>query len=741
MKRSLLLILALLISATSVFSAHIIGGELVYQCAGPDNSNPGNMFYVFNLFVYRDCFGGGAEFDNPGGLLGTVTIYQGESGTPFVRTIPLDFPEIEPIPPNASGACIDVPPNICVEKGAYRFIQSLPMVNESYYIAYQRCCRNNTIDNIVDPGGAGSTYYVEITPSAQQVCNQSPRFNDFPPVAICVNEPLVFDHSASDAEGDQLVYEFCSPLTGGTRTAVAPNPEPPPEEWENVDFVFPAYSALNPIGGDPQISIDPVTGVITGTPTVEGQFVVGICVKEFRNGELLSVLQRDFQFNVVACEVRVNADLDGVDAGATYQFFSCVDSTITIINQSTSIEFIDEYLWQFDLPGPQPLSYSTRDVTVTFPGPGAYKGIMILNPGSECTDTANIEIEIAPPLNATFEFDYDTCIAGPVSFFDKTINNGRLNSWSWRFGDGNVSAEQFPVHEYESPGLRRVTMIVGDDIGCRDTATEFVNWFPVPPLVVVDPSAKIGCPPLAVTFTNLSTPIDDTYDLDWEFGDGTFDSAISPTHIYTEPGVYSVSLDITSPIGCFTSATFPNLITVDSAVVADFDFSPKEGISNFAPEVTFTDQSRQARAWDWTFGEFGTSVMRNPRYSFPDTGLQEIQLIATHFYGCKDTITKVLDVVPQITFFMPNAFTPNNDSTNDFFRPGGFFRGIRDFRMLIFDRWGGLVFESSDPMVEWNGRKNNTGRLAPTGVYVCRVHYRGPRGQAFEYKGFVTLLK
>ncbi len=267
MKRKLLILLFAFLGTYSAFSAHIIGGELIYQCAGPDLDNPGNMVYVFQLFVYRDCFGSGAQFDSPSGLRGTVTIYQGDDTEPYIRTISLSAPEIERIEPNANNPCIDVPASVCVEKGAYRFVRSLPIINESYFIAYQRCCRNNTINNIVDPGGAGSTYYVEITPEAQLVCNNGPRFKEFPPIAICVNEPLVFDHSAQDNESDQLVYEFCSPLSGGTRTQVAPNPEPPPAEWEEVEFVFPPYSPINPLGGSPQITIDPVTGIITGPDT------------------------------------------------------------------------------------------------------------------------------------------------------------------------------------------------------------------------------------------------------------------------------------------------------------------------------------------------------------------------------------------------------------------------------------------------------------------------------------------
>jgi hypothetical protein len=124
---------------------------------------------------------------------------------------------------------------------------------------------------------------------------------------------LNFDHSASDSEGNRLEYEFCAPLhAGGTDgattpgsplscTGVTPLPDNCPPPFEEVEF-GPAYSPLNPMGGSPQISIDPVTGIITGVPNLQGQFVVGVCVKEFKNGIQIGSIRREFQFNVVNCQ-------------------------------------------------------------------------------------------------------------------------------------------------------------------------------------------------------------------------------------------------------------------------------------------------------------------------------------------------------------------------------------------------------------------------------------------------------
>ncbi|MBK8561759.1 MAG: hypothetical protein IPN76_00005, partial [Saprospiraceae bacterium] len=124
----------------------------------------------------------------------------------------------------------------CVQEGVYIFDLDLPVSNESYHIVYQRCCRNGSITNLNDPGATGATYYIELTAKAQELCNSSPTFDLFPPIAICTNEPIDFNHAATDPDGDVLVYELCTSLNGGGNdelnfsapNGVAPNPDMPP---------------------------------------------------------------------------------------------------------------------------------------------------------------------------------------------------------------------------------------------------------------------------------------------------------------------------------------------------------------------------------------------------------------------------------------------------------------------------------------------------------------------------------
>ncbi len=734
---------------------HIIGGVMTYECRG-------NGRYDFVLKMYRDdlcttC----AAFDP----LAYIGVYRCTGGNCNLLT-QRDFVARQDVPirnvrfVNPPDYPCLIPPNVRVQEAVYEFSLVLPISNDSYHVSYQRCCRNITINNIINPDEVGATYTIEITAEAQRVCNNSPVFNDFPPIIICAGAPLVFDHSATDKDGDQLIYEFCDPLAGGaggnrglnpliypTCEGAYPNPACPPP-YDRVTFRAPNFTAIAPLGyrtdnGQPILRINPNTGLITGTPELLGQFVVGVCVSEYRNGVLLSRVFRDFQFNVASCDPQVEARVraDEVIGGRQFLINSCGATSVAMQNQSFQERFIRQWEWRFDIAGEQ-RTFSAWNPTIEFPGVGQYRGQLLLNPGTDCGDTAQVFINIFPSIDADFTFEYDTCVAGPVFFTDRSVSgSGQITSWDWDFGDGNKGTVRNPSHIYREPGDIPVSLTVRDINRCQDTQTYTIPYYPVPALLVISPSSFTGCVPASIFFDNLSFPIDDTYDIRWTFGDGGTGTAISPTHTYEVPGIYTVSLEITSPIGCKTDTIFNNLITMLPSPEAGFSFSPDQP-SNLNPVVSFTDQSNGASNWLWDFGYGGAnSTLRNPVHTFPDTGMYEVRQIVIHPSGCRDTLIRIVDVIPEVRYFLPNAFTPNNDALNDIYKGVGVLDGIRSFKMSIWNRWGELIFETTNPDEGWNGRKFNSGKDAPIDVYVVVVTFTGPRGDRFEYKTFATLVR
>ncbi|MGB1217252.1 MAG: PKD domain-containing protein, partial [Saprospiraceae bacterium] len=509
---------------TGIQAKHIIGGDMYYECDGNGN-------YTIVMNVYRDCNSDGAPYDSPGNF----AVYSSTNPNTPIRQITANPSGILTVPPD-NDPCFEISNPPCVQGATYTFSVNLPPSNNSYVISYQRCCRNNTINNISQPGSVGATYTVEITPEAQQLCNDSPTFNNFPPIVICVGESIDFDHGASDSEGDSLVYSFCSPLTGGGLDGSQGNPgnpngptgvQPIPPQgppYNSVIFIAPTYTTTLPMGGVPPVSIDPQTGFITGVPSTLGQFVVGVCVQEYRNGVLIGGIRRDFQFNVINCDPVVNADIeeDVIIGDKEFLINLCGDFSYDFINESISLTDTVSYLWTFDLGNDSIFTSTDENVFVTFPDLGNYTGTLVVNPDFPCNDTAFIYVNVFPAINADFTFDYDTCAAAAVEFTDLSVTGaGDVVFWDWNFGDGNNSGEQNLFHEYLIPGNFDVELTVRDTNQCEDTAIKELNYFPAPESLVINLDGFVGCAPETVEFDNLSFPIDSTYTINWDFGDST----------------------------------------------------------------------------------------------------------------------------------------------------------------------------------------------------------------------------
>ncbi len=749
--RFILIIGIFLLLINRNFARHIVGGEIYYECIGMDPVN-NRVTFQFTMNVYRDCFSTNSAELDPEAQIGFYVQNSSLNYVPY-GTADVKLSSSRTLDPTNNNPCI-IPPRVCVQEGVYTFTRTFDIINSSYVVVYQRCCRNNTISNILDPDKQGAAFYVEITPEAQRLCNSSPRFKNFPPIVICGGVLLNLDHGATDKENDLITYEFCAPFSAGGQNGsngvgkiddcngVMPNRFNCPPPFKTVTFLSPTYTSNTPLAGNPVVKIDPSTGLITGIPEKIGQFVVGVCIKEYRSGVLLSVVRRDFQFNVAQCDIKVSARIQADSISKDQEFIvnTCGNNTVDFINQSIKKENIRSFDWFFRI-GTDTIRGNTEHVKVTFPNIGTYRGQMILNKGVECSDTAFINVNVFPGINANFNYSYDTCIAGPVRFTNfSNSGSGNITNNDWLFEANGQSTLKDPSYIFKTPGNKAIRLEVRDINGCIDDTTAIIPYFPVPSLLVVDPGIFEGCEPLDVFFENLSIPIDSTYDITWDFGDGTFSDRISPNHTFQNKGLYSVRLSVTSPIGCHTEINYPDWITVKESPKAAFDYSP-EILSSFNNKIAITDYSLRAKTVEYILSTGEKLRLRNPVYTFRDTGIYHIKQIAIHENGCIDTLLQILDIEPKVTFFMPNVFTPNGDGKNEEFLGKGATEFMQNFQMTIWDRWGGRLFTSKDPNLGWNGRFDNTGEFVPNGVYIYTLEYNTARKKHIELKGFATVLR
>jgi len=317
---------------------------------------------------------------------------------------------------------------------------------------------------------------------------------------------------------------------------------------------------------------------------------------------------------------------------------------------------------------------------------GAYTVTLTMTNGNGCVATASSAITVSPTPDADFQFN-DACSGSGVAFTNlSTISSGVISGYNWDFGDGSAgSASVNPIHVFDSAGVYTITLIAISDNGCADTTTQQITIFPSPVSNFLYSQAA-GCGPLTISFTDSSYITSGFItSWSWDFGNGETSQLQNPSTVYTASGTYSVSLTVTSNMGCEQTFTQPNIITIYPGPIANFTPDPYE-TTMLSPVFNFNNQSSGGSIYGWTFGDGTSSSVFEPTHTYQDTGTYEVMLLVQNSYGCIDTITRIVKVIPEFVMYVPNAFTPNADGINDFFTIAGL--GIEDAIISIYNRWG-----------------------------------------------------
>ncbi len=592
----LIFILSAVCFQTTSFATHIVGGDITYTCLGNDE-------YEITLTVRRDCENGAtdAPFDDPA-IVGIYDIFGSlQTSIGLLGRLELAFMGEDTITNSLVFDCGALGDPVCVHEAVYTGRVTLPYNKIGYCLAYQRCCRNLKLNNIENPLETGATYWTCITADALEACNSQPTFNNWPDVYLCVNENLVFDHSAVDPDGDQLVYRLCTPSQGATVDNPQPSPPPGPP-YETVVWQDP-YDLDDMMGGNP-LSINPNTGEITARPNTIGSFLIGICVEEYRNGVLLSTVRRDFEYNVRACTDPIVIDFDVEDNDCDG------DNIVSFTNNTTGA---DSYQWFFDYPN-NTLTSTDENPTVTYPGQGKYTvRLEATRDADGCTTAAEqVVSNTNTPLEADFEAAFESCDNGNlIRLTDISVDPTGLScaaEWNWTITSSNGTINengQTVLIDVGNAQSIDVTLEVISSSNCISTVTKTID------VGSLFPSASFSTKLIScvlngflVEFTNTSTGLGNNVTTTWTIEDGINVNTLvgDPIQIQISGNDVTVTMDADSDNGCDASIT---------RVVSPDEFVPAVNILNNLGGV---DCPPAGSSTDITFstGLSGGNMMANP---------------------------------------------------------------------------------------------------------------------------------
>lgn len=361
---------------------------------------------------------------------------------------------------------------------------------------------------------------------------------------------------------------------------------------------------------------------------------------------------------------------------------------------------------------------------------------VVITDAHGCTKTVtNINVPVFPALNIAVTVDKDTICEGETVHLNTSGGGGNGGPYTYIWNPVQGSVTNFNAQP-DTTTLYQVTLSDGCTV-IEPMAVTQVLVHPLPE-VVFDPVDTAGCMPFEVpfNFTGVTTA---AAQYQWNFGDNLTASGTNPSHIYMKDGTFDVTLTIIDQYGCTDTHTETAAITVHPLPVAFYNTQPQY-LSILHPEVQFLNESEGASIAHWDFVTNGyTTDEWNPVYTFADTGRYWIQLVVISNEGCVDTFLNEVVLHGEVSFYVPNAFSPNNDGKNDDFT--GYGIGIERAEFFIFDRWGKMIYKSDALSKPWDGTYWNSGELCPEGtyVYLFQVHHGDP--VPTEYKGRVSLVR
>jgi gliding motility-associated-like protein len=339
----------------------------------------------------------------------------------------------------------------------------------------------------------------------------------------------------------------------------------------------------------------------------------------------------------------------------------------SLFNDISTLGAIGIQTWGWDFDNDAIVDDINQNPIYVFPaGVGAYPVNLNIVDSNGCFHDTTITVNVSAQPTAAFTFT-NVCFGTTTGFTDlSNPNGGTITNWDWDFdNNGTVdNSTQNPTNGYVAAGTYTAELLVTTALGCKDSITMPVVVNPIPEAGFTVADVCLGA---ASVFTDTS--IVQTGNITtwaWDFGDGVGTSVLqNPSYTYAIPGIYNVTLTVTSDSGCINNIIIP-LDVFPEPIAA---FATNDVCANVI--ASFTDQSNGNGGiitnWDWDFDNNGTvdDINQNPTNSYPGPGTYNVELIVTTGSGCADTIVQPIVIFPMpvanysiqdVCFGIPNAF-------------------------------------------------------------------------------------
>jgi len=658
-----------------------------------------------------------------------------------------------------------------------------------YLLVSSRCCRNRVVENVLRPSGTGLVYYLEFPPLS--VRNSSPVFGVPNGEYVCRGEPFSTPYGATDADGDQLRYALVTPFDRFRLTGTPRQYAPTLVQWEA------GFNEQTAIPGSPPLRVNPATGQLTVTATQLGLFVFCVQVEEFRNGQRIGLVRRDFQLLVIDCPPQPPPKplIYSTGQAPHVRLLEYCQNGVVELKTAENPGYL--YQWQrngVNLPGATGPTYVASQ-------PGRYT--VAVSPAVDCgkttfSDTTEVRERPGPGgLTIASDAPPENCGQRPITLSVPTGNYG----YQWLRNRDTLRSETGPRLTTTAEG--QFAVLVRDrSTGCTYRPTLDVSHSKLPPPQISFPGKDPPCTAVA----DLSVPADANYRYQWLLDGQPVGGATSAGFSAKESGLYSVK--ITSANGACSALSDTVAVQIGDAPTIRFDsipalcrldtlvtlraapgggtfsgpgvsetgaFDPSQtGIGKFP--VTYTLESddddasgcpAEARRWvvvgqpaDVTLGpdvriNAGASVPLVARSNsggtyqwLPPDGLSDptalspvaspprtttYRLRVTSPTGCPAEGQITVQVVDGVA--VPTAFSPNGDGLNDTWELFGL-ESYPDAEVRIFNRWGEEIFRSKGYAQPFDG--TYAGQAVPVGVYSYSISL-GPGRHT--YRGVLTVLR